>query len=60
MTNILENYAQIVETKDEKTGKKKKVQIWPRYHQLDVVGRLLDDTRQYGSREAISHSSFGR
>src|SRR5205085_3093916 len=32
LTDILENYAQIVETKDEKTGKKKSVQIWPRFH----------------------------
>lgn len=36
LTNILENYAQIVEVKDEKSGKKKKaVQIFPRYHQLE-------------------------
>ena len=59
LTNILENYAQVVETKDEKTGKKRKDQIWPRYHQLDVVGRLLDDTRQYGAgkRYLIHHSA---
>jgi hypothetical protein len=43
LTDILENYAQIVEIKDEKTGKKKQVQIWPRYHQLDVVRKLLAD-----------------
>ena len=43
LTNILENYAQVVEAKDEKTGKKKRTQIWPRYHQLDVVRRLLAD-----------------
>jgi type I restriction enzyme R subunit len=30
LTNILENYAQIVEEKDPRTGKKKKRQIWPR------------------------------
>jgi type I restriction enzyme R subunit len=41
LTDILENYAQIVETKDEKTGRKKAVQIWPRFHQLDVVRKLL-------------------
>ena len=60
LTNILENYAQVVETKDEKTGKKRKEQIWPRYHQLDVVRRLLADTHQYGAGEAISHPAFGR
>ena len=37
LTDILENYAQVVEEKDEKTGKKKREQIFPRYHQLDVV-----------------------
>ena len=59
LTDILENYAQVVETKDEKTGKKKKEQIWPRYHQLDVVRRLLTDTRQHGAgkRYLIQHSA---
>jgi type I restriction enzyme R subunit len=39
LTDIREYYAQIVEAKDPKTGKKKSVQIWPRHHQLDVVRR---------------------
>lgn len=37
LTDILENYAQIVGEKNPKTGKKKRKQIFPRYHQLDVV-----------------------
>ena len=59
LTNILENYAQVVETKDEKTGRKRKVQIWPRYHQLDVVRRLLADIRRHGAgkRYLIQHSA---
>lgn len=59
LTDILENYAQIVETKDEKTGRKKKVQIWPRYHQLDVVRRLLADAGRHGAgrRYLIQHSA---
>ena len=59
LTDILENYAQVVETKDEKTGKKKRLQIWPRYHQLDVVRRLLADARQrgVGPRYLIEHSA---
>ena len=59
LTDILENYAQVVETKDEKTGKKRKEQIWPRYHQLDVVRRLLADTRRHGAgkRYLIQHSA---
>ena len=59
LTNILENYAQVVASKDEKTGKKKRTQIWPRYHQLDVVRRLLADTaaRGAGRRYLIQHSA---
>lgn len=59
LTDILENYAQIVETKDEKTGRKKAVQIWPRFHQLDVVRRLLADARTngVGRRYLIQHSA---
>ncbi len=59
LTNILENYAQVVESRDEKTGKKKKTQVWPRYHQFDVVRRLLEDagTRGVGRRYLIQHSA---
>jgi type I restriction enzyme R subunit len=39
LTNILENYAQIVEEKNPKTGRKKRKQVFPRYHQLDM-GRV--------------------
>lgn len=59
LTDILENYAQIVEEKNEKTGKKKAVQIWPRFHQLDAVRKLLVDTREHGAgrRYLIQHSA---
>lgn len=59
LTDILENYAQIVESKDPKTGKKKAVQIGPRYHQLDVVRRLLADIQAHGAgrRYLIQHSA---
>ena len=59
LTDILENYAQVVEAKDEKTGKKQRTQIWPRYQQLDVVRRLLADpaTRGTGRRYLIQHSA---
>jgi type I restriction enzyme R subunit len=59
LTDILENYAQIVETKDPKSGKKKAVQIWPRYHQLDVVRDLLADAGRNGAgrRYLIQHSA---
>ncbi len=59
LTDILENYAQVVEAKDEKTGRKKSVQIWPRFHQLDVVRRLLADAQANGAgrRYLIQHSA---
>jgi type I restriction enzyme, R subunit len=59
LTNILENYAQIVAEKDPKTGKKKLAQIFPRYHQLDVVRKLLADgeVRGAGRRYLIQHSA---
>ena len=59
LVNIIENYAQIVESKDGKTGRKKRGQIWPRYHQLDVVRRLLADAsaKGVGPRYLIQHSA---
>ena len=59
LTDILENYAQIVERKDKKTGRKKREQIFPRYHQLDVVRRLLADAarNEVGRRCLIQHSA---
>ncbi|MBA4157762.1 MAG: type I restriction endonuclease subunit R [Gemmatimonadetes bacterium] len=59
LTDILENYAQVVETRDEKTGRKRATQIWPRYHQLDVVRRLLADAAANGAgqRYLIQHSA---
>ena len=59
LTNILENYAQIVEEKDPRTGKKKRMQIWPRYHQLGVVRHALADVRDHGAgkRYLIQHSA---
>ena len=59
VANILENFAQMLAPKNPKTGKKKKVQIWPRYQQLDVVRRLLADARRDGAgkRYLIQHSA---
>jgi type I restriction enzyme R subunit len=59
LTDILENYAQLVEEKDPKTGKKRRKQIFPRYHQLDVVRKLLVDVTEcgVGRRYLIQHSA---
>lgn len=67
LSDILENYAQVVkkkkQVKDKKTGKKKDVEkelvIWPRYHQLDAVRQMLDATRKggVGQKFLIQHSA---
>ncbi len=59
LTDILENYAQVVEEKDEKTGRKTYKQIFPRYHQLKVVHMLLADAKDMGvgRRCLIQHSA---
>ncbi len=59
LTDILENYAQIVEEENKKTGRKKRKQIFPRYHQIDVVRRLLADVAAngVGKRYLIQHSA---
>jgi len=59
LTNIIQNYAQIVEEKDKKTGKKKRIQIFPRYHQLGAVRALLADAQQKGAGQkyVIQHSA---
>ena len=59
LTDILENYAQIIEIKDEKNGRRRQVQIFPRYHKLDVVRRLLADAGRHGAgkRYLIQHSA---
>jgi type I restriction enzyme R subunit len=59
LTDILENYAQIVERKDPKTGRVKREQVFPRYHQLDVVRMLLAHAGGAGAgkRYLIQHSA---
>ena len=56
---IIENYAQVVIEVDEETKKKKEKQIFPRYHQLDVVTKLLADvkTNGVGKKYLIQHSA---
>jgi type I restriction enzyme, R subunit len=55
----LENYAQVVEQKDPRTNRKKQDQIFPRYHQLGVVRKLLAGTKAHGAgrRYLIEHSA---
>lgn len=59
LTNIIEHYAQIVELNDIKSRRKQKTQIWPRYHQIDAVRKLLVDVGNHGAgkRYLIQHSA---
>lgn len=59
LSNIIENFAQVIVTEDKKTHKKKETVIWPRYHQLDAVHALLRETKNsaIGRKFLIQHSA---
>lgn len=59
LADILENYAQVIEKEEEGKPKPVKRVIWPRYHQLDCVRKLLFETRSnpIGQRFLIQHSA---
>jgi len=58
LTDILENYAQVVEEKNPRT-RVRRTQIFPRHHQLEVVRRLLANVAEHGAgrRYLIQHSA---
>ncbi|MEV0630187.1 type I restriction endonuclease subunit R [Nonomuraea wenchangensis] len=59
LADILEHYAARLVDKDPNTKKTKRWQIFPRYHQLDVVRKLLKDSEENGAgrRYLIQHSA---
>lgn len=59
LSNILENFAQVIRSEDKKTHQVKEKVIWPRYHQLDAVRSLLRVTKisDIGRRFLIQHSA---
>ena len=59
VADMLERFALVVAPMDANGRRKPKVQIWPRYQQLDVVRRLLDDAGRNGAgrRYLIQHSA---
>lgn len=67
LSDILENYAQVLKVKKtvkgKSSGKKKETPketvVWPRYHQLDAVRKMLEATRSggVGQRFLIQHSA---
>lgn len=59
LSRIIENYSQVVVEEDPETKKKSVKQIFPRYHQLDCVEKLLADVKEngIGKRYLIQHSA---
>jgi len=59
LTNVIENYAQLVVEVDEETKKRKEKQIFPRYHQWVVVKKILADVYNngVGRKYLIQHSA---
>ena len=59
LSDIIENYAQVVKRLDPKTNTEKQSVVWPRYHQLDCVRKLLAETKAkgVGQRFLIQHSA---
>ncbi len=59
LSNIIENFAQIITEKDEDTKKTTAKQIVPRYHQLSVVKDLLTHVKAHsvGEKYLIQHSA---
>lgn len=59
LSNIIENFAQIIEERDDETKKIKSTQIFPRYHQLSAVKAVLADVELsgVGQKYLIQHSA---
>jgi len=58
LANIIENFTQVVEEDDER-GKKRRKQVFPRFHQLRTVRALLRRAHEdgVGKRYLIQHSA---
>jgi type I restriction enzyme R subunit len=58
LADIIQNFAQVIEEKDER-GRKKRKQIFPRYHQLRAVRRLLKHAEEHavGQKYLVQHSA---
>jgi type I restriction enzyme R subunit len=59
LAEILENYAQVVAETDDRFRQKAPKQVFPRFHQFDVVRKLLADVKAsgVGRRYLIQHSA---
>ena len=59
LSNIIDKFAKVIEEPNEDTGKKKRMMIFPRYHQLTSVRQILADTKEngIGQKYLIQHSA---
>ncbi|PRP93752.1 Type-1 restriction enzyme R protein [Bacillus sp. M21] len=59
LSNIIDKFVQVINKKDDKGKATKKTLIFPRYHQLTVVRKLLEDSKinGVGNRYLIQHSA---
>ena len=59
LSNIIDKFARVIEETNEDTGKKKKVMIFPRYHQLTCVKQILAHSKDngIGQKYLIQHSA---
>jgi len=59
LANIIDKFAQVIEEKDEDTGRTKRKMIFPRYHQLTVVRAILAHAKKHGigQKYLIQHSA---
>lgn len=59
LSNIIDKFAQVIEERDEDTGKIKRKMIFPRYHQLTCVKQILAHAKEngLGHRYLIQHSA---
>ena len=59
LANIIEKYAQVLTEKDPDTDRSKRKLIFPRYHQLTVVRKMLAHAKAkgVGQRYLIQHSA---
>lgn len=57
--DLIQNFIQVVEEEDDKGRKTGKKLLFPRYHQLDAVRRLVADARQKSAGQCylIQHST---
>jgi type I restriction enzyme R subunit len=59
LANIIEHFAKVTEEKDPKTKQIRQTLYFPRYHQLEVVRKILADLKKegIGKRYLIQHSA---